>query len=623
MCGICGFYTKKAVTQEQFKAMNDSMAHRGPDDAGEVLLAGKNGYAVGLGHRRLSVIDLSDAGHQPMFSNDKNLSVVFNGEIYNHQKLRKELAGYKFRTHCDTEVILAAYLKWKSDFVNHLEGMFAAAVYDRDTGELYLIRDRIGKKPLYYWIDENNIVFASELKPIFLFPGFSKEIRRDIVSRYLLKGYINAPDTILKNVYKLEPGCLLKFCNGRRNIRKYWDISKTYHQNVSRLVKDYGTAKNELKRLLKKAVKNRMEADVPLGVLLSGGIDSSLIAAMAQENMVSGKILTFTVGFWEKEYNEAGFAGAVADYLGTKHTELYIEEKDVQNLVNSIPQFYDEPFGDSSAIPTMLVSRLAKKDVTVALGGDGGDEVFCGYCTYDFVRKMQWLDWAGAAAHCIGKIGSLEQHYPPELYAVSQNRNPKTKTQLVSTNYIEAAIRFAADAGGQVPVKYESEDRYGVSDWQIRRMLLDMDTYLPGDILTKIDRASMKYSLECRCPLLDTDVIEYSFRIPHQYKYRRGEKKKILKDIAYEYIPKKILDRPKKGFSVPVDKWLTSFLKEKMEHYIDMRFLQEQGIFEPEFTHRFFAKYLSEGNQGRGRNFSDMAWNYFVFQQWYEYYRNC
>lgn len=634
MCGICGYISKNRITEDELRAMNDTMIHRGPDDNGVVIYAGTEGYTVGLAQRRLSIQDLSPLGHQPMESKDGRISLVFNGEIYNFLELKKELSDYPFVSTCDTEVILAGYLKWGKDFVNHIHGMFAIALYDRESGELILARDRIGKKPLYYWLDGGNIVFGSELKPIIYCPGFVPRIRKSILSRYLFQQYINAPESIFEDVWQLEPGSVLYFKNGAVTKRKYWDIKETYTLASAELEESYDEAKQELKKRLRKAVADRMIADVPLGTFLSGGYDSSLITAMAQENS-SSPVKTFTIGFDQPEYNEAGYAKEIARYLGTEHTEAYISEKEMFDLVESIPGYYDEPFADDSQIPTMLVCALAKEKVTVALSGDGGDEFFCGYNIYEKLAKAQQLDGLGAVANAIGKIplgkGTLMDKMPFSVRAIAGNRNPETKAQLASENYIKFAHAFLtgvedgdfrASNSLFLSCKYPTESRYKVDDWVVRRMLLDMDTYLPGDILVKMDRASMKYSLENRCPIMDTSVMEYSFKIPQKFKYMNGDKKHILKDIAYDYIPKELLERPKKGFSVPIDAWLRGPLKEKLQTFSQEDYLKNQRIFNPAYVSEFVRNYLAtgDGGHGSGANYSRLVWSFFNFQQWYERY---
>ena len=645
MCGICGYISKKRISEEDLRIMNDTMYHRGPNDSGLAIYEGMDGYSIGLAHRRLSILDLSPLGHQPMHSANGRISIVFNGEIYNFLELKEELSGYPYKSSCDTEVIIAAYLRWGIQMVDHIHGMFAIALYDRETQDVYLIRDRIGKKPLYYWLDHDNLVFASELKPIMKCPGFKGEIRNQIIPRYLLQQYIMAPDTIFKDVYKLEAGSILKFRNGNIKKWKYWDVKEVYARESADQITSYEEAKEGLKQRLRHSVAGRMIADVPLGTFLSGGYDSSLVTAIAQE-LSDKPVKTFCIGFDVPQYNEAAYAKEVAAHLGTEHTELYISEKEMFDLVSSIPQYYDEPFADNSEIPSMLVSKLAKNDVTVALSGDGGDEFFCGYNVYDNVRQAQMLEIPGAIAYGIGQLpwgnGKLLDKMPFRVKVVAGNRNPETKTQLVSEGYVRASHAFisgeetldipmtardylATDYNlkeNVAPILYPIESIYKVDNFQIRRMLLDMDTYLPEDILTKMDRASMKYSLEARCPIMDTEVMEYSFRIPHKFKYHNGDKKHILKDIAYDYIPRELLERPKTGFGVPMDQWLRGPLKEQLLDYSSTSFLKKQGVFDPDYVSRFINNYVVNGDAGpaTGANYSKIAWSFYIFQQWYNFH---
>jgi asparagine synthase (glutamine-hydrolysing) len=645
MCGICGYISKKRITQEQLRIMNDTMYHRGPDDSGVEIYEGRDDYTIGFAQRRLAILDLSPLGHQPMHTEDGRVSIVFNGEIYNFLELKEELSDYPFKSTCDTEAILAAYLRWGIHMVDHIHGMFAMAIYDRKTSDVFLIRDRIGKKPLFYWKDGENLVFASELKPIMKCPGFVGEIRTQLIPRFLYNQYIVAPDTIFKDVYKLEAGSVLRFRNGEIKKWKFWDIKEVYKKNAANPVTSYEEAKEGLKQRLRSSVAGRMIADVPLGTFLSGGYDSSLVTAIAQE-LSDRPVKTFCIGFDVKDYNEAEYAKEVAAHLGTDHTELYITEKEMFDLVSSIPQYYDEPFADNSEIPSMLVSKLAKKDVTVALSGDGGDEFFCGYNIYDNVRQAQLLEIPGAIAYGIGQIpvgsGKLLDKMPFRVRVVANNRDPETKTQLVSEGYVKASHAFITgnecldtpmtaaqyfatdynDPANIAPVLYPFESVYSTGNFQTKRMLLDMDTYLPEDILVKMDRASMKYSLENRCPIMDTAVMEFSFRLPHSFKYHRGIKKRILKDITYEYIPKELLDRPKTGFGVPMDQWLRGPLKEQLLDYSSTSFLKKQGVFNSEYVSKFINDYVIRGDGGpaSGANFSKIAWSFYIFQQWYSYH---
>lgn len=624
MCGICGYISRKIISVDELQKMNDTMYHRGPDDSGAKIYDIGNGYTLGLAQRRLSILDLSPLGHQPMHSKDSRISLVFNGEIYNFLELREELADYSFVSNCDTEVIIAAYLKWGIGCVNKLQGMFAIALYDRKIDTLYLVRDRIGKKPLYYHKKEEGIIFASELKPIMAAPGFEGRMNEEMVGQYLFQLYINAPGSILRDVYKVQPGEVLEYCRGNIKTWKYWDVATVYQEKRKEMIKDYATCKEMLKDALLEATRKRMIADVPLGSFLSGGYDSSLITAMAQS--ISGEpVKTFSIGFHEEGYNEAVYAKKVSDYLGTNHTELYIGEPDMLAMVSDLAKYYDEPFADSSQIATMLVAMLAREEVTVALSGDGGDEFFCGYNVYPNVAQAQKLDLLGKLTYHATNLPGFKQldvlgKLPFKVQMVARNRNALTKTQISSFNYINVIKDWLISPVDNF--KFEIEDRYNEKNWQIRRMLVDMDTYLPGDILCKVDRASMKYSLESRCPILDTDVMELSYRIPQEYKYDKGTKKKILKDIAYDYVPRELLERPKVGFSVPIDRWLRGALKEELLSYCEPSFLKEQGLFDCSRIQSFINNYLQTGDKGRGtgENYSKIVWSYFVLQQWYRQY---
>lgn len=628
MCGICGFISKREISLAQLKEMNDLMVHRGPDDSGAQIFPAAEGYSVGLAHRRLSILDLSSLGHQPMDSADGRLTIVYNGEIYNFKELRQQLTSYPFRSSCDTEVILAAYLQWGISCVEHFNGMFAFAIFDREEQALYLARDRIGKKPLYYWLQDGELVFASELKALMAYPFFQKEIDRRVLSRYLYIQYINAPQTIFSNTYKLEPGSILRFCGGTVACQKYWDVADVYQRMHHQPVTDYAQAKQELKELLGRAVAQRMVADVPVGSFLSGGYDSSLVTAIAQSQS-SRPVKTYAIGFTEKRLDEAPYAKAVARHLGTDHTELYIGEAEMADLVESIPKYYDEPFADSSQIPSMLVSALARQSVTVVVTGDGGDEFFCGYNTYPSIKKVQYLYIPGrvTAAVCSlpGLRGShLVETLPYRVRKVMSIHGKDAQTQVPNLYCLSWIDRIVApwSEGESLPIFYPVEQRYHVKDWQIRRMLLDMDTYLPGDILCKVDRASMKYSLEVRCPILDKDVMEYSFRLPQQFKYKNGIKKRILKDIAYDYIPRDLLDRPKAGFSVPLGKWLRGPLKEQLVDMSGHDFLAAQGLFDPDGMAAALSVFFA-ADTGPSHQISELTpllWSYFVFQQWYRTY---
>ncbi|MDR0220793.1 MAG: asparagine synthase (glutamine-hydrolyzing) [Lachnospiraceae bacterium] len=630
MCGICGFVSRQEMSLEQLEAMNKSMRHRGPDDHGAEIAPIANGYFLGLAQRRLSVIDLTEKGHQPMHSPDGRISLVFNGEIYNFRELKKELGDYAYESTSDTEVIIAAYLKWGIDCVKRFNGMFVFALFDREEDAFYLVRDRIGKKPIYYQNELNNLYFASELKPMMLVPGFKREVRKEIISRYLYHQYICHPDSIFTGVQKLPPGSYLRMDTSGRGalsmeVRKYWDISSLYHRSRENLVKNYKQGREELIGLLKNAVSSRMYADVPVGVFLSGGFDSSLVAALAS-GLSDEPIKTFSIGFDEESHNEAEYARAVAEHLGTKHTEAIITEDEMLALVESIPHYFDEPFADASQIPMMLVSDLARREVTVVLSGDGGDEFFCGYNVYEKVYMAQLLDKPGALLHGLLNLPlidrlELERRLPFAARTITANRHPDIKVQFGGAGYARMAEDLVS-VPNAIRANYHFENKYGVRNWQIRRMLLDMDTYLPGDILAKVDRATMKYSLEARCPLLDKDVMEYSFRLDHSFKYRHGVKKRIIKNIAYDYIPRELLDRPKTGFAPPIDVWLRGPLREQLTDLVNESYLKKQGIFEVDETVNLVEKYLCTGDKGpsSGANYSLLVWPLFIFQKWWERY---
>ena len=623
MCGICGYISKKYIDDNILQKMNNSMVHRGPDDEGIYVTERENGY-LGLAQRRLSIIDLSQAGHQPMFSEDGSVAIVFNGEIYNYREVKHKLRDkYNFISECDTEVIIAAYLIYGKDFLRHLNGMFAIALYDFRSEELIIARDRIGKKPLYYYNRDNVFIFGSELKPIMLHPEFEKNIKRDIIARYMYQGYINAPDTIFENTHKLEPGMVLIYKNGHVKKERYWELTERYFQLSKELIKDYGEAKNGLSKLLFESVNQRMIADVPLGTFLSGGIDSSLVTAIAQRNS-SKAIKTFSIGFKEKHYDEAVYSKEIANYIGTEHTELYIDESEMLELVESIPLYFDEPMADSSQIPTMLVSKLAREKVTVALSGDGGDELFCGYDRYDTVLKFQKIDkLAGLVNRLISfpivRNIDLLSNLSVGVQMAIENRNEGRKTQLGYDKFINQI--YSLIKGNSNEVLYNIEENLSISNWQQRLMLIDLLTYLPGDILAKIDRASMKYSLESRCPLLDYKTIEYSFSLPHKFKYSNGEKKYILKDILYDLIPFELLNRPKKGFSVPINKWIGTVLFKKLLQFSEKKKIEIQGIFNYDALQEIIKNIgVSNSNNKSILAYSKILWHFYVFQAWYSIY---
>lgn len=616
MCGICGYIARKEYNERVLKDMNDTMYHRGPDDSGLFQRKLYDGYYIGMAHRRLSILDLSELGHQPMFNQDKTICIVYNGEVYNFIEIREELKkkGFLFKSNSDTEVILAAYEFYGINFLNQLNGMFALAIFDCAEQKLILARDRMGKKPLYYYESkEGEIVFGSELKPIMKYPQFRKKVRTDIISRYLCYKYICAPDTIFENTYKVEPGEYIVWSEGKIEKKKYWDVLEQYQINSQREILDYYEAKENLKNLLQDSVRRRLIADVSVGTFLSGGIDSSLITAIAQQ-CVKKPVRTYTIGFETKEQNEAIYAKEVAKYLGTDHTEMYMTEKELFEEIQNLCIFYDEPFADSSQLPSMLVSKLASKESTVILSGDGGDELFCGYTMYDWTYWAQRLDRVVGVAESVMKPLNLSQKMPDKLRALLENRDINTKVQLftdIRQNHTKDMV-----IGDSLNAKYYREQRIKASDWQIKRQLLDIMTSLPEDMLTKVDRASMKYSQEVRCPILDYRIVQLSFRIPQKYKYQNFDKKHILKDITYEMVPRSLLDRPKKGFGVPLADWMRTKLQNQLLKYADREILKRQGIFNADKIHEFIY-YLNKSDKSL---YNSVLWSFYVFQMWYQQY---
>jgi len=621
MCGICGYISRKKTENQILEKMRDTMIHRGPNDAGIWQSQTKSSSFIGFAQRRLSIFDLSELGHQPMISADGSLVITFNGEIYNFKELRGELEndGATFKSDCDTEVILYSYAKWGDKCFSRFNGMFAIAIWDINRDALIIARDRMGVKPFYYYYNqaERDFVFASELKPIMKYPYFHKNIDNESLGNYLCYKYIAAPKTIFKNTYKLEPGTYAVLKDNALQIHTYWDIVTAKEVASQHLITDFATAKKELNDILTDAVMKRMVADVPVGTFLSSGIDSALVTAIAQKN-TSTPINTFTIGFNEKERNEANGAKKIADYLGTHHTELYIGEKEILNMIDGIAHYYDEPFADSSQLPSMLVSKLAADNVTVALSGDGGDELFCGYKMYDLVHIAQRVDWIGNVLYHIPCMNSMKKSFRPELRAFINNRSDDYRTQLfvdVFTEQVSHIYKYC-----EVNPKYAIEARFKYKNWQERRMLLDMVTYLPDEIMCKTDRASMKYSLETRSPLLDYRVVEKSFEIPHKFKYtgltKRFDKKHILKELAYNYVPKDMLSGPKRGFGVPLAKWLRGPLKDEIRKYSDTEFLKRQGLFDIAGVQSLIQAQERENKI----IYSSILWSFYMFQRWWEEY---
>lgn len=593
--------------------MNNTMYHRGPDDYG-IWERQQEEYGVGFAQRRLSILDLSEMGHQPMVSEDGGIVITYNGEVYNYMQLREELKdkGYRFRSNCDTEVIIAAYQEWGYECFSKFNGMFAIAIYDEKRESIILARDRMGKKPLYYYKKGVDFVFGSELKPLMKYPYFCKEIRYDLIGHYMCNKYISAPETIFCNTYKMEPGSYLIYHKGEIQIQRYWNLIDIW-SNTEKSITDLMEAKQQLKQLLRDSVAKRLIADVPVGTFLSGGIDSTLITAIAQE-VSDTSIDSFTIGFYDDERNEAPYAAEIAKHIGTHHHEMYMKEEQILDMLHQLSVYYDEPFSDSSQLPSMLVSQMAAEEVTVVLSGDGGDELFCGYKMYDWAWIAQHLDFLGAIENRMPWNKRILPYLPMELRAFIQNREQAVKSQLYVDVMIEEVRKILVP--GVTNVKYSHETNIHTKNLQEKRMLLDMVTYLPDEILAKMDRASMKYSLEVRCPLLDYRIPEWSFQVSHDLKYHHFEKKYLLKELAYEYVPQRLLDRPKKGFGVPLRKWLRTVLRKDIMRLANPDSLTAQGIFKPEEIRTLIA--IQEKSDKIV--YSSLLWSFYVFQMWYNEY---
>lgn len=614
MCGICG-YIGNRISDIDLSRMNDIMYYRGPDDSGIWQGEWHKGGSIGLAHRRLSIIDLSELGHQPMISQNGKWIIVFNGEIYNYKELRDELKerGYSFVSKSDTEVVLNSFVEWEDKAARKLNGMFAIAAYNSERKILYLVRDRIGKKPLYYYIQDENIIFASELKSILACPNFENNINLQVLKHYLCKQYVSGTMTFYNNTYKVLPGHQLIIGEDSIIDDTYWNLSNRYEQIIPKMDENYDVCKAELKKQIYNAVERRLISDVPVGTFLSGGIDSTLVTAIA--NDLCGGIKSFTIGFFDKKRNEADYAKHTAEYLGITHVEHYISERDMIESIKQLNKTFDEPFADPSAIPCLLVSELARNDVTVVLTGDGGDEFFCGYEMYNYLYYMEKLEPIVKLGSSIlkGKLGDSIKHYMPRsAVALLNNTEEQYKVQLFEDLPEEVVNSILISEGG-VPVKSELESEINAENYQVRRMLLDMKNYLPENVLAKADRTSMQHSLELRCPLLDTNVMEYSFRIPHRYKFHHNEKKYILKDILYDFVPKEMMNRPKNGFGVPLGKWLRNDLIDEIYSYSGKDFLDKQGLFRYEGVNSL----INQVKKSDRRPYPKVLWAYYVFQRWY------
>lgn len=626
MCGIAGFCSWGDGWQSNIERMNERMYHRGPDASG--VWASEDAEVV-LGHRRLSIVDLTPSGAQPMESHNGRYVMAYNGEIYNYHtiraKLQEEHKVTAFRGTSDTEVLLEAVSAYGlKETLVMAKGMFALAVYDKKEQMLLLARDRVGEKPLYYGLVKGEkFVFASDLNSIAALDGFDNPVNTGILEQYFRYGYIPAPFSVYENIYKLEPGRILEVKYPFRQWEKkiYWSMLETAVWGQTHLFRGSGKeAAEELERLLKEAIRGQMAADVPVGAFLSAGIDSSTVVSLMQ-SMSGQKVRSFTIGMWDEKFNEADVAKQIAGHLGTEHTELYITEADARGVIPELAGMFGEPFADSSQIPTYLVSKMTREYVTVSLSGDGGDELFCGYNTYGSVDRI-WNKTRRIPYGIRRPAGAL-------LEGVSRKRHGAmaTRARLLGADSIEDMyLRSEIGEGfqlvrndGKGKSRKENDsltimDTYPsglLAEPQHNLMLMDLLMYHPDDILNKVDRTAMAVSLETRVPMLDRDVVEFAWTLPLSYRRKDGVSKKILRDILYQYVPRELMERPKKGFSIPLQKWLKEpGLREWAESLLDRSVLERQGILNADAVHRIWKDYIEKDI------WRVQIWYVLMFQEW-------
>ncbi len=635
MCGIAGLWDpsrRGGDLAESIRAMTDAMVHRGPDSSGYWH---DNEAGMALGHRRLSIVDLSEAGHQPMLSADGRWVLTYNGEIYNADDLRSELEarGARFRGHSDTEVLVEAFALWGVEAtLPRLIGMFAFAAWDSRERRLYLVRDRLGIKPLYWGWFGQLLLFGSELKALRAHGGWTPEVDRDSVAAFMRHNYVPGPWTIYRNVSKLPAGGLVVFRPGREpEVTRYWSLEEVVRTGIAhRTTMDETEATDALEALLSDAVRRRMVADVPLGAFLSGGIDSSTVVALMQAN-ASRPVRSFSIGFHEQGYNEATYAKDVAAHLGTDHTELYVEPQHARDVIPRLADMFDEPFADSSQIPTFLVSEMTRRHVTVALSGDGGDELFAGYVRYFQAMKLfpvlERLP-AGLRAAISGMIRVLPPstwsalfQLVPQRYRPPQPGDRMHKLAGILNESLGSYYRYLVShwpepdalvlgAREHRGILWNLDERQ-VSDPIERMQYLDTATYLPDDILTKVDRASMAVSLEARVPLIDHRVVAFAWTLPPALKVRDGTGKWLLRRVLARYVPDRLIDRPKMGFGVPIDGWLRGPLRDWAEDLLSEKRLAAEGLLNPAMIREKWAQHL-----GGRVNHQYLLWDILMFQAW-------
>ena len=626
MCGITGFVDyKKNTSAEVLKQMTDAMIHRGPDDAGyEIYDAGN--ATIGFGQRRLSIIELSALGHQPMHF--ENLSVNFNGEIYNFKEVKKELEekGYSFDSWSDTEVILKGYHCWGIEVLQKFVGMFAMALYDKQKDQLILIRDRAGVKPLYYFLDNDVVLFGSELKALYQHPAFEKNIDVNSLALYLQFSYIPAPHSIFRNTFKLLPGHFLTIDlkTKQQVIKKYWDVFDHYNQPKLELSDEEAIRHTD--KLLKQACEYRMVADVPVGLFLSGGYDSSSVAALLQTNR-SEKLKTFTIGFHENEFNEAPEAKKIASYLGTDHTEWYLTAKEAGEVLPLLPEIYDEPFADNSTVPTVLVSKLARQQVKVALSADGGDEIFGGYNKFNQAERFTTNMPVSLQSFLSGAMSLINPSHIPyfnrkynfstryeKMKLIWKSHDPVTAVKHISQYITESEVEsFLGKPFENYHTFFDDGDKLKKNDGVINRLLaVDYKTFLVDNNLVKVDRATMSVSLEGREPLLDHQLVEFVSQLPSSLKIRKGVNKWLLKEIVHRYIPKELMERPKRPFIAPLMIWFRDELKEQLKYYLSEKNLLATKVFDKSEIIHLRDEYLA----GKKVNHQKL-WQVLIFQLWY------
>jgi asparagine synthase (glutamine-hydrolysing) len=623
MCGISGFIDRSNSSGiSVLKEMNDSLAHRGPDHA-QVFHSEKADYTVGLAHRRLSIIDLNESGHQPM--RFKELNIVLNGEVYNYKEIKEELIflGHEFVGSSDTEVVLHAFWQWGEKSVEKFVGMFAFVVYSETTGKLVCVRDRAGVKPFFYYHHSGLFLFASELKAFHKHPGFKKELNYDSIAAFIQFGNVPHDACIFKNCHKLIPGHILELDikEQKLNLQRYWNVYDSYNQ--PKLDLSFEEAKQKTEGILLSAFKYRMIADVPVGIFLSGGYDSTCLTAILK-NAGFDRLNTYTIGVNDSKLDESDCAKQIAKHLQSNHHTIECSESEMLDIIPQLPYHYDEPFADSSAIPTMLVSKMACADVKVALSADGGDELFAGYNRYDILLKREkflsmFPDVAlNTAAGLVDALSSLSGKKSNDRYRKLSELLKEPSTSQITKGL---SCLFSDEELGNVMLKkfkmpaspYNSTELLNEHFTPLSYMMaVDYQTYLPDDILQKVDRASTSFSLEAREPFLDHRLIEFAARLPDNYKYKDGQKKYILKEITHKYVPKELLDRPKMGFAVPVEKWLMGPLKDKVLFCLDAERLKKQGIFS-----HMRVQNIVNGFYAGDTALTVKIWYLLMFQMWY------